>query len=267
MPGGFPSESFRTTIVERGSVCAGVTDVGPVRHRNEDAFWIAADASVLVVADGLGGLPGGDMASALAVGAVAAHFDGGLLAAAARAGSRGSVPADLEHIALEAAARAQNAVVAAASRNPDLRGMATTLVLALVRESRALILHVGDSRAALWRDGAFTAMTFDHNGVGDLVRAGALTLEQARHHPSRNLVREVVGLPEGYRAECQEWGLASGDWLVVCTDGVSDALPVDTMARVLSSASNAAVAAASLVEVAGLESGHDNATAIVLQVT
>lgn len=267
MTGGLPSESFRTTMVERGSACAGATDVGPVRHRNEDAFWISADASVLVVADGLGGLPGGDMASLLAVGAVAGHFDGGLLAAAARAGSGDLASLDLESLALEAAAHAQNAVLAAASRNPQLRGMATTLVLVLVHGRDALVLHIGDSRAGLWRDGGFVAMTFDHNGVGDLVRAGALTQEQARHHPSRNLVREVVGLPEGYRPECQQWTLAPGDILMLCTDGVSDAMPEDRMAGVLSSSVDAAVAAASLVEVAGLEGGHDNATAIVLQVT
>lgn len=260
---------FRPTILERGPACAGATDVGPVRERNEDAYWIAEHGAALVVADGLGGLPSGDMASALAVAAVADFLSGEApsLPAAAPEDGDASPVSRLEMLARAAAAHAQASVLDAASRRQALRGMATTLVVALVEGEEALILHIGDSRAALWRDGSFVCRTYDHNEVGDLVRAGTLTSEQARHHPSRHMVREVVGLSEGYRAECQSWPIRPGDILLLCTDGISDALSEDAIARVLASTRSAAAAAATLVAVAGIESGHDNATVIVRYVT
>ena len=255
MAGGEHPGSFRTALLERGRECAGATDVGPVRRRNEDAYWISEHGSVLVVADGLGGLPGGDVASALAVGAVAEYF--------------GSPPVGHhgETLLRGAAEHAQRRVLEASGQDAALRGMATTLVVALVEGATASILHIGDSRAALWRGGAFVSKTFDHNGVGDLVRAGAISTEEARHYPGRNMVREVVGLGEGYEAECQVWPLEPGDILLLCTDGVSEAIEEDTMARILGAAPSATAASATLVALAGIDGGHDNATAIVRYVT
>jgi protein phosphatase len=211
-------ECFRAPLVERGPGCAGATDVGPQRVRNEDAYWIAEDAAALVVADGLGGLPAGDVASALAV-AGAAGFLADALASSSRRGGSSSKrarhedhrpeagngspatpEARLGRLAHDAAVQAQRCVLEASRRRPELRGMATTLVVALVENRTAVILHIGDSRAVLWRAGQVVATTFDHNGVGDLLRSGALTPEQARRHPARNLVREVVGMPDGYQA-------------------------------------------------------------------
>jgi protein phosphatase len=265
-------DRFRPAILERGPSCAGATDVGPVRERNEDAYWIADHGAALVVADGLGGLPNGDVASALAVAAVAEvladEMSGeGALRSTNSASDAEGVGTRLERIARGAAAHAQRRVLEAVSRRQALRGMATTLVVALVEAGEAVILHVGDSRAALWRGGRCIRKTFDHNEVGDLVRAGALTAEQARHHPSRHMVREVVGLSEGYQAECQTWQVEPGDILLLCTDGLSDALSEEAIARVLASTRSAAAAAATLVAVAGIESGHDNATVIVRYVT
>jgi protein phosphatase len=145
--------------------------------------------------------------------------------------------------------------------------MATTLVVVLVEGALASILHVGDSRAVLWRAGSFVHATFDHNGVGDLVRSGTISSEEARHYPGRNLVREVVGLGDGYQAEFQTWMLEPGDILLLCTDGITEALDEVAMARILAAAPSATAASATLVALAGIEGGHDNATAIVRYVT
>lgn len=279
MPSGVAPECFREALLERGPACAGATDVGLVRRRNEDAYWIAEDGSALVVADGLGGLPAGDVASTLAVAAVAEFLQPeteparALVAAAAGPGSQQArmesprARAGLEQRVREAAAHAQRAVLDASLTRPALFGMATTLALALVVDGMAAVLHVGDSRAALWRNGRLVCTTFDHNAVGDLLRIGALTPEQARHHPERNLVREVIGMPDGYQAECQSWTLEAGDVLVLCTDGVTEAMHEEDMTRILTTAPDAASAAVALVEVAASEGGFDNATAVVRYVT
>ena len=280
------ASGFRAPLVERGPACAGATDIGRVRARNEDAYWISDDGSVLAVADGLGGLPAGDVASALAVAAIAEWFeqrrsseraprrgDAGAhrVVAGAQSGSAADAQSgsadQLEQQARDAAAHAQEIIMAASHGTPSLHGMATTLVLVVLCDSHASVLHIGDSRAALWRDGAFVTMTIDQNRAGDLLREGVITREQARVHPSRNLVREVVGRPDGYEAECQTWEIRRGDILVALTDGVSEALSEHRLARILETAPDAAAAASSIVELAAIEGGHDNATAVVRYVT
>jgi len=248
--------NFRAPSLVRGVGCAGATDTGPSRTRNEDAYWISADGCVLVVADGLGGLPQGQFASETAVGAVAAW---------ATAGDDGCTAGALAR----AAEDAQRAVAAAAATDPGCRGMATTLAIALLPASGAVatVLHVGDSRVVLWRGGSLQRRTFDHGPVGNLHRDGTIDAEQARRHPARNIVGEVVGLPEGFRAEVEEWPVERGDLLVLCTDGVSDALPEAVLAGILVDAPDAATAASRLLEAAATWSGQDNATVIVRRVT
>lgn len=245
---------FRPALLERGRNCAGATDVGPVRRRNEDAYWISGSGTFLAVADGLGGLPSGHLASSLAVAAAAEVFENATTTSG-------------EELLRSAAREAQRRVLEAADSRLDRRGMCTTLVLAVVGGGSATVLHVGDSRAALWRAGAFVRTTFDHNEVGDLVRGGAITGEQARFHPDRHLIREVVGLREGYEAECQAWPVEAGDILLLCTDGVTEALAEHAIAGVLGAAPSAAAAAATLVALAGAAGGRDNATAVVCHVT
>jgi PPM family protein phosphatase len=241
---------YRDAVIERSRTCAGATDVGPVRDQNEDAYWISEDASLLVVADGLGGLPGGDVASAIAVETI----DGCLRDAAA-----GRIEASLR----DAVANAQKRILAAAAGSMPLRGMATTIVVAYIEKALVTVLQVGDSRAYLWRDGSFIQRTYDHNAVGDLVRNGRITADEARFYPGRNLVREVLGLADGYEPEVQTWPVRPGDIVLICTDGVTEALEESTLARILESAPSASAAAATLVSLAGVEGGSDNATAIV----
>lgn len=263
----FDASQFRPAVVERGPRCGGATDIGLVRRRNEDAFWISPDASALAVADGLGGLPAGDVASALAMAAVAEYLESAATGSSPAETDRDGVTTRLAGRARQAAAHAQRALAAAARRNPPLYGMATTLVLVLIDADVATVLHVGDSRAALWRRGHLARMTSDQNRAGDLVRQGTITLEQARVHPSRNLVREVVGHPEGFEAECQSWMLEAGDVLLLLTDGVTEAVSEQQITAVLSRATDASAAASTLVEMAAAGGGRDNATAIVRHVT
>jgi PPM family protein phosphatase len=243
-------ERYRAALLERSRACAGATDVGPVRERNEDSYWISDDSSVLVVADGLGGLPAGDVASATAIEAVEDFFTSAV-------GGSGQA------MLVAAAELAQQRVLEAGSSRTMLRGMATTIVIAVVDKDAVSILHVGDSRAVLCRGGTFVHTTYDHNGVGDLVRAGTISFDEARHYPGRNLVREVLGLGDGYEPEVEVWPLEPGDILLLCTDGIPEAMDDAAVARILGSAPSAAAAAATLVALAGVEGGRDNATVVV----
>ncbi len=259
--------SHRAARMERGPGCGGATDIGPVRERNEDAFWISEDASALIVADGLGGLPAGDIASTLAV-AAASQFLASTAAERLPAGmTPESVEEALRRIAQKAAAEAQQVLIEASERYPQLRGMATTLVIVLLDGFQATVLQIGDSRAALWRRGQMVHETIDQNFAGDMVRDGVLTADEARRHPSRNLVREVVGLPGGYQAECHTWSLEPGDVVLAFTDGVSETVPGVEISRILRESSDAATAAGEMVRTAAALGGSDNATAIVRYVT
>lgn len=258
--GGEIRSGFRLPLVQRGSGLAAATDVGPVRARNEDACWVGEAADLLVVADGLGGHSDGDLASALAVEAVAELLDKPLAI---------DSPQEAE-IALRAAAvEAHRRILAhstAAAGLRSARAMATTLVIVLVAGRRASVLHVGDSRAYLWRGGRAVQVTVDHSPVGDLVRSGLLSREDARHQPDRNVLREVLGLEDGYEAEFAAWDLQRGDILLVCTDGVPEALPEGDLGRLLGDCEDAGKVALSLVSEAGRAGGRDNATVAILRV-
>jgi serine/threonine protein phosphatase PrpC len=258
--GGEDRKEFRAPLVQRGSTRAAATDAGPVRARNEDACWVGEAADLLVVADGLGGHSDGDLASALAVEAVAELLD--------KAGE-GPSAADTEQALRAAAAEAHRRIFARSAAAPGLRStraMATTLVIVLVAGGRASVLHVGDSRAYLWRGGAAVQVTIDHSPVGDLVRSGVLTREEARHQPDRNLLREVLGLADGYEAEYATWDLERGDILLLCTDGVPEALPEAEVGLLLGDCADAGKVAASLVAEARRAGGPDNATVAVFRV-
>ena len=269
--------SHRAPRLDRGPLCGGATDVGTVRERNEDAFWISGDASALIVADGLGGLPAGDVASTLAVDAASAFLEHARLsnghghtdsdARSDRHAEDADVGRMLGERAAAAAAEAQRTLLEASRRHAQLRGMATTLVIVLVEARTATVLQIGDSRAALCRGGRLVRETVDHNYAGEMVREGVLTPEEARRHPSRNLVREVVGLPGGYEAEIQTWSLEPGDVVLAFTDGVSETVTAGEIARILEDTTDAGSAASALIGAAIRNGGHDNATAIVRYVT
>ncbi len=204
------------------------TEVGHVRSRNEDALLVAADEGLLVVCDGLGGHPCGDLASATAV----EHLRGRVAEAA-------SAPEAL----VASLHAAHDAVVAVAREDPDRTGMATTVVAALVRDGNAVVAHVGDSRAYLLApDGLLTQVTEDH-GVGGYITQ-ALGLD-------RGVEPSVVGLdtPPGCR-------------LLLCSDGLTNMVDPEAIATLLGSG-DAQKACDALVEEALDRGGVDNVTVIV----
>ena len=236
---------------------AGLSHVGLVRETNEDAVHVGEDGRLLVCADGLGGLPCGEIASRLAVDCVVAAMDP-YLAAGARRSSVGWA-----RRLRRAFFAAHVAVMAAGRERRALGGIATTLVAALVSHRRAYVCHVGDVRAYRWRLGELRRLTEDHSVVFEAVRSGALTVEEARLHPHRNLVTQAVGLAEGFSPSSTSIGMAAGDLLVLCSDGLWETMPEDEMAATLDRARDPQAIAESLLGDALAAGGPDNVSIIV----
>ncbi len=188
-----------------------MSDVGRVRDENQDFMgWFRVDDwQLLVVADGMGGHSGGFEASRIAVDIVRKNF---VETASTQA------PRDLLASAIQ---QANAGVREVAAHNPEMEGMGTTIVVAMVQGGQAWIAHVGDSRCYLVRGGALTQLTADHSRVNRMVEAGLLEPEAAEDHPMGHILERSIGSAAEVEVEVRELPLAlcQGDRLVLCSDG------------------------------------------------
>ena len=231
------------------------SDVGRMRSGNEDSYFCGR--SVFAVADGLGGHQGGEVASAAAVEPLAA-LDGREFAEPAEAAE-----------ALAAAIREGNAAILdRAAGDPGLWGMGTTVTAAALAGDRFLQLaHVGDSRAYLLRDGSLEQLTTDHTVVAELVRRGRLTPAQAAIHPERSILTRAVGLDPRIPVDTPDpLELRDGDQVLLCSDGLTEAVDDDQIAELLSSTPDGTGACQALIDAANAAGGPDNITVVLLRV-
>jgi len=242
------------------------TDVGRVRKANQDSLAVVDSAALggladglYVVADGMGGRAGGEIASSLAVQAVSEAVRDRLAETAPAADGSDLVEA------LAAAMRAANEAVWGQTRaRPELRGMGTTCVAVLVRARVAAVGNVGDSRAYLLREGAITQITHDHSLVQEHVRAGDLSPEEARSSRFRNVVTRAIGVASLVEPDVACLRLADGDCLLLCSDGLTNMLRDGEIARILASEPDPQTAADRLVDAANERGGIDNITSVVV---
>lgn len=231
-----------------------VTDGGPIRAENQDCAMVVslrhATGCALLVADGMGGHPDGAVAARIAVDAALFTL-------------RSTTDPAAELVSAVAAANSAIAERAA----PDERGrsLGTTLVACVVYGSRATVANVGDSRAYIVRGGVAMQITVDHSWVAEQVRAGLLSAEDAQRHPRRSrITRALLGPP--VEPDLFEVNLRPGDQVLLCTDGLWDAVPAERIAAVLDVGVALDAAVVALVD-AALESGSaDNVTAAVCRV-
>ena len=239
------------------------TDKGQ-RPNNEDHFAVVdtrrrqmrADG-VLIIADGMGGRNFGEQAAETAVETVEEAL-AELLDIRQEAGE--VVIGD----ALASALRKANArVYELSSADEDRKGMGTTCVAAVIEGERLYVAHAGDSRAYLLRDGALIQITADHSYVAEQVRAGAITEEGARRSRFRNIITRAVGIEPTLEAEVSEAEVKPGDVVLLCTDGLSNMVDEEDIARTLTQVSSPQAAADKLVGMANKNGGKDNITAVV----
>jgi serine/threonine protein phosphatase PrpC len=231
---------------------AEATDTGLVRQSNQDAVYV--DDSLAIVADGMGGHAAGEVASEMTIEMLHAGF--------------------VENRTVEGLYNAINAanitVLNDARDNPNHFGMGTTVIaLGLTVDDEGVtsptLCHVGDSRAYQLRDGALRQLTDDHSVAEEWVRMGRLTPEEAAVHPRRHQLTRGVGVEEAIAVDVMSVHALAGDRLLLCSDGLSNELDGDTLARLSSAPFTLEEAVLQLVEAAKEAGGRDNITAVLLE--
>jgi serine/threonine protein phosphatase PrpC len=232
---------------------AARSDVGLVRANNQDSAY--AGPHLLVVADGMGGHAGGDVASSVAVATLAPLDD------------EAHGPDDALEELDRALHAAQEELLSRADADPELAGLGTTVTALLRAGSKLAMAHIGDSRAYLLRDGLLTQVTTDHTFVQHLVNTGKITAEEAEHHPQRSVVMRVLGdfdmeiVPDLSVREAR-----AGDRWMLCSDGLSGVVSAETLADTLREVPDVGACADRLVQLALRGGGPDNVTVIVADV-
>jgi protein phosphatase len=259
------------------------THVGSVRSNNEDQYLVVRvgkslevlatslpdkqnveivqrEGYVLLVADGMGGHSGGELASAFVVRDALRY-----LMETAKWFFRYEDPdADVRlRLLRETLEHADQTLRQEAAADPELKGMGTTLTAVSIIGNDAFLVHVGDSRVYLFRDGVLEQLTTDHTLVQKMIEQGTLTPERARKHYLRHVITNVIGGPPGVKAEMSEFRLAVGDRLLLCTDGLTEPVPNETIAEILQRDSKPQEASCALIEMALRNGGPDNVTVIV----
>ena len=232
---------------------AARSSVGLVRSSNQDSGY--AGPHLMVLCDGMGGPAGGDIASAVAVDHLVP-----LDADSHQAG-------DLLGLLRDAVQAAHADLVARSSASPELAGLGTTCIAIMRSGNKLAMVHVGDSRAYLLRDGELTQVTTDHTFVEYLVETGRLTREQARQHPQRSVLLRVLGDAEGeVQLDESIREAVPGDRWLLCSDGLSGPVSAATIGEVLAGVDDPELAAEQLIDLAERAGGPDNITAVVFDV-
>lgn len=229
---------------------AARSDVGLVRSNNQDSAY--AGPHLLVVADGMGGHAGGDVASSVAVAHLAPLDD------------EAHGPDDALDELGRAITTAHDELLARAEENPELAGLGTTVTALLRSGNKLAMAHIGDSRAYLLRDGTLSQVTTDHSFVQHLVNTGKITPEEAEHHPQRSVLLRVLGdfdmeiVPDMSVREARV-----GDRWLLCSDGLSGVVSGDTLAATLRDVTDTDACADQLVQLALRGGAPDNVTVVI----
>jgi protein phosphatase len=237
------------------------TDTGRARSNNEDSVATDPSSGLVALADGMGGYNAGEVASQMATEFIRTELGRWLQEAAESA-----TDADVRRALDICVDNANRVIFNAANSNPQYAGMGTTLVVAVFRESRLVMGHVGDSRGYRFRGGRLMQITRDHSLLQEQLDAGLITAEQAAFSSNKNLVTRAVGVEDTVLLETHLHETMPGDLYLLCSDGLSDMLTDDAIAHVLRGAKDTADAGASLIEAANDAGGKDNIAVILVRV-
>ena len=234
----------------------GKTDIGLARENNQDAFSFGSfdDGNCwAVVCDGMGGVSGGQIASAICVEKVSEAIK--------RSYRDNMTLSSAKNLLTTAINAANSAIFKQAQENIELKGMGTTVVAALVLGKLCVIAHIGDSRAYILND-EIKAITKDHSFVQLLVDTGKITEEEARVHPDRNVITRAVGIEHVVDVEIDVIDINDSDKLLICTDGLNGYVSDADILKVVNEYGDSSTE--KLVETANNAGGRDNVTVVML---
>lgn len=237
----------------------GKSDIGMVREMNQDYYYISDDQNevkLYILADGMGGYKGGEIASKLAVTSARNYIENNFK----------ETPKDKESLIqlIGSSVEYANMVVYEKSKeNQELEGMGTTLEICLVYNNRAYIAHIGDSRIYRIRKEFMRKITKDHSYVQKLVEDGTITKEEAAIHPKKNMLMKALGCNAFVEPDVTIKGFLKGDTLIICSDGLTNMLTQEEIYNMATRKFE--YAPSELIEIANKKGGYDNITVIIIR--
>ena len=242
----------------------GKTDIGLVRKVNEDSFLCeklegTEGTYLYIVADGMGGHNAGEVASSMAVQEVASYIRENI--ETLKLGDK-----EIQDLIRNAILFANDKVYKTSILKSNCLGMGTTLSMVLAKDNSIFIGHVGDSRIYLIRENEITRLTEDHSLVAELVKAGSIKPEEAYNHPQKNVITRALGTEYTIEPDVSQREIQSGDFILICTDGLSNVVYEEDMIYVVVNTSDLNDACDLLINKAKESGGFDNITAVAIQI-
>jgi len=239
------------------------SDCGRVREKNEDSFLVLFEQCnirypVFLVADGMGGHNGGEIASSM----LTEYIKNKILDNPERLQAQDERESFIKEIIHDA-----NKIIFLKSKEEtDLSGMGTTITMAVLLDSEVLFAHAGDSRAYIIRESEIIKVTEDHSYVQELVNSGQISSEEAEIHPKRNMITRAIGTEDDIEIDFYLHSIQSGDYIVLCSDGLTNMVEQNEIIDILHRQCSVENKVTELINLANDRGGTDNITVIVLSI-
>lgn len=235
------------------------TDIGKARDMNQDYYYIAPENSQInlyILADGMGGYTGGEIASKLATisakNYIESNFEKTLTG-----------KEEIIELIKNSMEYANMVVYEKSKEDKELEGMGTTLEVCIIYNNRVYIGHIGDSRVYIQREEKLEKLTLDHSYVEKLVKDGTITKEEAINHPKKNMLTKALGCMAFVEVDAIEQDLIKDDIILICSDGLTNMIEEETINNIIKE--NYKLAPEKLIELANNNGGYDNITALVIK--
>ncbi len=240
-------------------ICA-CSDVGKIRDINQDAYYYIEDDKlpIFIVADGMGGHKAGEVASNLAISTIIRHYESSKQKILSK---EMFIPQFLN----ESVELANDNLIEEASGDDELKGMGTTVTMCLILDDEVYIGHVGDSRAYLLRNGELSQITQDHSLVGELLRIGSITKDEAVNHPKKNIITRALGSNPKINVDVFNRELQNEDKIILCTDGLTNMVTEEKILEILLSSEIPSAVCSTLVNISNEAGGIDNTTIMIIK--
>jgi protein phosphatase len=242
---------------------AGLTDVGRVRARNEDAVWVDPEVDLLIVADGLGGHASGDKASRIAVSTIPPLFK--RLSQEAQADQSSDRFSPVTHCLRFCLNEANRAIFEAGQSDLRDHGMGCTCTAVYFHADRLSVAHVGDSRCYLIRDGVMKQITEDHSLLAEQLKRGLITAAEAATG-NQNILSRAMGVEPYVEIDIEEHAILPGDLVLLCTDGLNKELSDEEVGQIIAETPDLEELAERLIAAANAVRGRDNITVAIARV-